>query len=114
MSKIILVAIAIIALAAPAAASAAGPWLDTPGAKALGPYRTDAQAARYLERTRGGSAFCLNGYYSKAEQRQRRHFRQRNDDRFASFACALSTDRGTAKLYLQTRPRDRWVVGPDR
>jgi hypothetical protein len=109
--------VALLALLVPAAAGA-DDWLDTPYTKGMppGPYRTDKQAERFLERTRGGSAFCINGYYSRHEKRTKRHFRQRDDERFRSFKCTWTSARSgrTSDLYLQTRPNGRWVVLRDR
>ena len=85
-------------------------------------YHTDAQAERALERSRGGSAFCLNGYYSDYEQRTGRHWPDPNpgDDRFRSFTCALTDEQGeTTQKYLRTRRhpsqgRRHWLIRPDR
>ena len=103
MRTALLIALALALLAVPAAAQAALP---------PGPYRTDAQAERFLERTRGGSAFCINGFYSKREKRTGRHFPQRSDERFRSFTCTVSGR--DSSVYLQTRPHGRWVVLTDR
>jgi predicted deacetylase len=81
-----------------------------PATAAATPYRTDTQAAHYLKQARGGSWFCLNGYYGKREQRTGRHLRQRNDERFGSFTC---TGEGPA-LYLQTRAHGGWIAIVDR
>jgi len=106
MRTITLTATALIAAFAAAVPAQAAP---------LGLYRTDAQAERHIERTRGGSAFCINGYYSRHEKRTKRHFRQRSDERFRSFKCSHTRRDGrTVNLYLQTRPNGRWVVLPDR
>lgn len=102
LKRFLLAAFAVLAVgvaAAPAASAATG-----------NPYRSDAQAAHYLEQARGGSWFCLNGYYSKREQRTGRHPHQRNEERFRSFTCV---GEGPA-LYLQTRPRGGWLVIRDR
>lgn len=104
--KILALLTTLVALAAPATAAARMP---------SGPYRTDRQAERFLQRTRGGSAFCINGFYSRHEQRTGRHYRQRSGERFRSFACTWTSDAGrTIDLYLQTRPHGGWVVTRDR
>jgi hypothetical protein len=99
------------------------------------PYKTDAQAAHYLEtrlptwagydlRTvEGRSAYCVNGYYSKHEQRTGRHYGRERVDRngelrFRTFSCSLSFDDGadyrTFELYVQTRTAPPWHVSADR
>jgi hypothetical protein len=104
MRTLAIAVLTLLALAAPAAAQAATPGL----------YRTDEQAARFLEQARGGSAFCLNGFYSKREKRTGRHFAN-HGERFRSFTCTWASPSGrTRSLYLQTRPGGRWVVLPDR
>jgi hypothetical protein len=143
-----ILALILAALAAPAAAQAATP---------PGPYRTDNQAERFLEKqlpawagvdlhpapnppdefglariVPAPSASCFNGAFSAREKRTKRHFRSRTnragEDTFRSFACTLSAysdtdgdgqvtfsdDERTFHLYLQTRPRGRWVVLADR
>lgn len=84
-------------------------------AAAPAPYRTDQQAARFLERTRHGVAFCVNGYYSRHEKRTGRHFAQ-HGQRFRSFACSFTSTRTgrTSALYLVTRPGGGWTVQTDR
>jgi hypothetical protein len=96
-----LISLAVIATTATAA---------TPGL-----YRTDGQAARYLERTRHGAAFCLNGYYSRHEKRTHRHYPQ-HGQRFRSFGCTFTSRRTgkTSDLYLVTRPGGGYSVQPDR
>jgi len=86
-----------------------------------GPYRTDEQAAAYLEQTGVGTAFCINGHYSAHEKRTGRHFAGRKvvtrrgyvHYQFRSFACTVTDDIGTRQLYVQTRPGP-WVVMVDR
>jgi hypothetical protein len=110
MRTTILALVVLLALIVAAPAQGAAPGL----------YRTDEQAARFLERTRGGSAFCLNGFYSKHEKRTGRHFANRGE-RFRSFGCTWTgrVPQGSGPFrsrdfYLQTRPGGRWVVLPDR
>jgi hypothetical protein len=95
--RIVLIAVLALLVAAPAAMAAPGP------------YRTDEQAARYLERVRGGWAYCVNGYYSHTEQRSGRHFPRRGGNRFRSFVCST----GGGDLYVRTR-FGRWAVVRDR
>jgi len=84
-----------------------------PAAAASGPYRTDRQAARYVQSVRGGYAYCLNGYYSRHEQRTHRHFPQRFRARFRSFACSWTRRLRSERLYVVTRP-GRWLIVRDR
>ena len=108
----LLAAAAALALAGTAAAA-------TP--KPPNPWRTDAQAGRYLDRlTHEQGWYCLNGYYSRREQRLRRHvagymrYNGATPPRFRSFTCTLGGS-GRPDLYLQTRPAGtRWVVVVDR
>lgn len=111
----------IIALVAVAAALVAA--APAGAAPAGNPFRSDTQAARYLEGAYpGGSAYCLNGYYSRHEQRTRRHQRQgvrdrRGVDLFRTFSCSLTVQVGedweTRNLYVATRP-GAWIVIADR
>ncbi len=99
-------------------------------AAAAASYRTDAQAERYLEhRLRGWAginlrgprvlkdAFCINGYYSRHEQRTRRHYKQgrvnrHGGDVFRSFACTFVANNRTFGLYLVAK-QDGWLVAAD-
>jgi hypothetical protein len=104
------------ALAALALAGLAGPAAGATPAKRANPYRTDHQAAAYLNRTRRETGwYCLNGYYSRREQRTHRHpagyMRLNAQQRFLSFTCVGPGP----DLYLLTRPAGvPWVVVRDR
>lgn len=92
-------------------------------------YRADHQAERFLEhglrswagvnlRTDFVAAFCINGYYSRHEQRTGNHFPQGHqnrvgEDTFRSFACTLTADARTFHLYVVTA-RTGWLVRADR
>jgi hypothetical protein len=93
-------------------------------------FRTDHQAEVYLEhglhkcaginlRTVDfKSAFCINGYYSKHEQRTKKHYPQGRENGvgenvFRSFSCQLSVNDRTFNLYLLTTRRG-WRVMVDR
>jgi hypothetical protein len=79
-----------------------------------GPYRTDKQAARYVHRVRGGSVYCVNGYYSRHEQRTHRHFRQRYNGTSRSFTCSwVAPGRRSVQLYVVTR-WGPWRIVRDR
>jgi hypothetical protein len=94
------------------------------------PYRTDHQAEGFLEhglRRWAGinlgtvdskSGFCINGYYSKHEQRTHRHYPQGHqnrygEDTFRSFACTFSVNANSYNLYVVTTRRG-WRVMVDR
>jgi hypothetical protein len=111
-------------LATTTAAAAAALWKP--------PYRTDHQAELFLERglkTWAGinlraadfkSAFCVNGYYSKREQRTKRHYPQGHVNRvgentFRSFACTLSVNDRSFHVYVvTTMTLIGWRVMADR
>lgn len=93
-------------------------------------YRTDHQAEVFLEhglRAWAGinlrtadfkTATCLNGYYSKREQRTHHHYPQGHENRFGentfrSFACTLGVNDRSFNLYLVTT-RTGWRVMVDR
>lgn len=104
MVRFVLIALAGLAVMAPAAAAASP-----------APYRTDAQAARYVGHVRHGVAYCVNGYYSRTEQRTGHHFPQ-HGQRFRSFACSLTSTRtgATSSLYVRTLPGGGWSIRRDR
>lgn len=100
-----------------------------------GPYRTDVQAADYLEHglkhwaginvdaANGVTfAFCINGFYSKTEQRTGKHFNggqakvnKFGEYMFRSFSCTLVTGGRIFSLYVVTlAKRPFWRVSADR
>ena len=93
-------------------------------------YRTDQQAETYLEhglvawahidlrKQAVKLASCFNGYYSKTEERTRKHFPQGTVNRsgqvvFRSFSCDFTTAGRTFNLYVVTTPGG-WKVTTDR
>jgi hypothetical protein len=94
------------------------------------PYRTDAHAEHYLEHglkrwagidlKKAGDKFasCIDGYYSRHEQRTGKHFPQGHtnrygEDTFRSFGCTLTVGARSFHLYVVTRVHG-WRVIADR
>jgi len=111
--------------------------LGTPAGAAArpGPYRTDAEAARYILHGLGHwaginlnapkshtTASCINGYFSAIERGTHKHFdggkprlNARGEPTFRSFACTLYARGAEFHLYLVTlAKKPYWNVSPDR
>jgi hypothetical protein len=118
---LLLVAVAVLVLSVGVAAAGAG-------VRPL--FRSDHLAEQFLEhhlqrwaginlrRADFVDAFCLNGYYSKREQRSGHHYPQGRESRsgenlFRSFACQLTVNDRSFNLYLVTT-RTGWRVRADR
>jgi hypothetical protein len=119
-----------------AALAVAGVLAAPAGATAQpGPYRTDAQAARYILHGLGHwaginlnapkthtTASCINGYFSATERGTHKHFNggkprlnARGKLTFRSFACTLYARGHEFHLYLVTLANEpHWKVSPDR
>jgi hypothetical protein len=124
--RLVLVFLAVAALLATPAGAATTP---------PGPYRTDAQAARYvlhglrhwagINLNAGKSvttASCINGYFSATERGTGKHFNGgkyrvnlSGQLTYRSFACTLYARGREFHLYLVTlAKRPFWKVAPDR
>ena len=125
MRGTVLAALTVLALLATPAGAAPAP----------GPYRTDAQAARYVLHGLGHwaginliatrshtTASCINGYYSATERGTGKHFNggkpginPQGKPTFRSFTCTLYTRGREFHLYLVTlAKKPYWKVSPDR
>ena len=121
----VLVVLAVAALLVSSAGAATPP----------GPYRTDAQAARYVLHGLGHwaginlnagngvtTASCINGYFSAVERGTHKHFdggKPRVNSigqlTYRSFACTLYARGRKFHLYLVTLAKKPfWNASPDR